>query len=173
MNAQKLTVAKWQAKEGNELTAKGLVRINSNKPEYGSIMLLHVTMALSNGFLNKKTKVGFVTGRVEDLEGMIDTYKLKEGDDFSEKVAPHRIITSELVESEVPENQGYREKINPSTGEVLTKNGEPIYWKTEVVPAGSDRVDETIEHDRVSAEADAEEAQATQEFEGAAQRTTK
>ena len=31
----KLTVAKWNEKAGNELTANGLIRINPNKPEFG------------------------------------------------------------------------------------------------------------------------------------------
>ena len=159
----KLTVAKWEQKEGNQLTSNGLIRINPNKSDYGSLMLLAITMTISSGFVNKRTKVGFITGEVDTLKDMIKAAGLKEGDDFSEKVAPHRIVTLEKVESEVPENQGYREKINPSTGEVLTKNGESIYWKTEVVPEGSDVHDLLIEHDRDTVDA------SVQEFQGAAQ----
>jgi len=143
----KLKVSKWEEKAGNELTANGLIRVNPNKPEFGSIMLISTVAALSNGFMNVKNKVGFIVGRVADLTGMIKEYSLRDGDDFSAKVGPHRIATLERLESEVPANQGYREKINPTTGEVLTKNGESIYWKTEVVAEGSDIQDTYIKHD--------------------------
>lgn len=159
----KLTVAKWEQKEGNQLTSNGLIRVNPNKPEYGSLILLHVAMSISNGFANKRTKVGFITGAVDDLKDMITSFGLKEGSDFSEKVAPHKIVTIEKVESEVPENQGFREKINPTTGEVLTKNGESIYWKTEVIAEGLDTHDELIQHDKETVD------EAVQEFQGAAQ----
>jgi len=159
----KLTVAKWEAKNGNELTANGLIRVNPNKPEYGSLMLIAVVTALSNGFMNIKNKVGFVVGRVKDLEALITNFGLKAGDDYSAKVSPHRIITSELLESEVEAKglKGYREKINPTTGEVLTKDGETIMWKNEVIPIGSDIQDAYIKHDTVTQDA------ALQEFAGA------
>lgn len=157
----KLKVSKWEVKAGNELTANGLIRINPNKPEFGSMMLIATIAALSNGFMNVRNKVGFVVGRVADLTNMIKEYSLREGDDFSVKVAPHKIVTLELVESEVPENQGYRVKINPTTGETLTKDGEAIYWKTEVVREGADIQDTLIQHDVET------EDVAIQEFQGA------
>ena len=153
----KLTVAKWNEKAGNELTANGLIRINPNKPEFGSLMLIAVVATLSNGFMNVKNKVGFIVGRLEDLKNLISTYDLKEGDDYSKKVAPHRIVTLEKLESEVSGQLGYREKINPTTGEVLTKDGETIMWKTEVVAEGSDIYDTFIKHDAVEADAAVEE----------------
>jgi hypothetical protein len=164
----KLTVAKWENKAGNELTANGLIRINPNKPEFGSLMLITVVTALSNGFLNVKNKVGFIVGRVEDLKNMIAATDLKEGDDFSKKVAPHRIVTLEKLESELEDTRGWKEKINPSTGEVLTKNGEVIMWRTEVVPEGSDIIDTYIKHDTVAVE-----DEAVKEFAGAAEQLTR
>ena len=143
----KLKVSKWEEKAGNKLTANGLIRINPNKPEFGSLMLISTIAALSNGFMNVKNRVGFIVGRVADLTNMVKEYGLKESDDFSAKVAPHRIVTLELLESQVQDGKGYREKINPTTGEVLTKNGENIYWKTEVVAEGSDIQDSFVSHD--------------------------
>ena len=64
-------------------------------------------------------------------------------------VSPHRIATLEVLETEVGEELGYSEKINPSTGEVLSKNGEVIFRKTLVVAEGSDIVDVLISHDSV------------------------
>ena len=120
-------------------------------------MLIAVVATLSNGFMNVKNKVGFIVGRLEDLKNLISTYDLKEGDDYSKKVAPHRIVTLEKLESEVSGQLGYREKINPTTGEVLTKDGETIMWKTEVVAEGSDIYDTFIKHDAVEADAAVEE----------------
>lgn len=162
----KLRVSKWEAKAGNELAANGLIRINPNKPTFGSIMLIAVVASLSNGFMNVKNKVGFIVGEVTALKALIDNFGLKEGDDYSAKVSPSRIVTLEKLESEVPENQGYRQKINPQTGEVLTKNGEAIFWKTEVVAEGSDLQDVYLTHDREPAQ-DA----AVKEFSGAATAT--
>lgn len=163
----KLTVAKWEAKEGNTLEANGLIRVNPNKPTFGSLMLIAVTMVLTGSFLNKKTKVGFIVGKIDDLKSLISTYGLKEGTDYSAAVAPHRIVTIEKLKNAVPENQGFRQKINPTTGEVLTSNGEEIYWKNEVVAEGSNVVDQLIAHDREAVET------SVQEFSGAAQNAGK
>ena len=157
----KCIVSKWEEKDGaNKLTANGLIRINDNKPEFGSLMLISQTVTVSNGFLNKRNKVGFVTGRVEDLEDVIKSYRLKEGTDYSDVFGPHKIVTLEKVESEVPENMGFREKINPTTEEVLTKDGEPIYWRTEVVPENSEIVDVLLQHDTEPVTATADPATA-------------
>lgn len=164
----KLIVAKWEDKVGNDLAGGGLIRKNPNKPAYGSLMLVATTVAISNGFLNARNKVGFITGEVEQLETLIQNKGLKEGSDFSAQVAPHRIVTLEKTESEMTEyDLGYREKINPQTQEVLTKNGEVIFWKTEVVPEGSDTQDKLVQHDRepVEEEAVAEFTKAEQEKE--------
>ena len=145
----KCIVSKWQEKEGNELTNNDLIRINTNKPEFGSLMLISQSVSLSNGFLNKRNIVGFVTGRIEDLKEVIKSFGLKEGSDYSVVVGPHKIVTLEVLESELTDaDLGYREKINPTTGEVLSKDGDAIHWKTEVVAEGSDLTDKYIEHDR-------------------------
>ena len=157
-------VSKWNEKEGNELALNGLVRINPNKPEFGSLMVINNSMTVNNGFVNNRSKVGFITGEVTILETMIDQFNLKEGTDFSVAVGPHKIVTLEKLESDVPENQGYREKINPSTEEALTKDGESIYWKTEVVSEASDLTDTLIQHDTADAVVD----DAVEEFTGAA-----
>ena len=150
----KLKVTKWNEKEDTTYASNGLVRVNSNKPEYGSIMLMATTVVVANGFANTAKKVGFINGEVDQLKDMINEYNLRDGTDFNIAVAPHRIVTLEKIQSEIGEELGYSEKINPSTGEVLTKNGEIIFRKTEVVMEGSDVVDITITHDKESVIAD-------------------
>lgn len=158
----KLSVARWQEKEGNELTANGLIRKNPNKPEFGSIMLISRSASVTNGFVNMRNKVGFLTGEVEVLETLIKNYSLREGSDYSAQVSPHRIVTIEKTADEMTEaDLGYREKINPSTGEVLTKDGEVIFWKTEVVSEGSNVQDKLIQHDTEPVE-DVSQAEFTQ-----------
>lgn len=158
----KCVVSKWEVKEGNTMTENGLIRINPNKPEFGSLMLISVTAVVSNGFLNKRNKVGFVVGSIDDLQGIIEEFGLKEGIDYSVAVAPHRIVTLEITESEFdnfksneahtePSESGFREKINPTTEETLaTPDGEAIWWKTEVVAEGSDVVDKYVSHVRTA-----------------------
>jgi hypothetical protein len=163
----KCIVSKWEEKDGaNKLTANGLIRINENKPEFGSLMLISQSVSLSNGFLNKRNIVGFVTGRVEDLEEVIKSFNLKAGSDYSVAVGPTRIVTIEKLESELTDSDlGFRAKMNPQTGEMLTKDGEEIHWKTEVVAEGSDLVDTYIAHDREAAT-----DPAVAEFQGAAEK---
>jgi len=167
----KLTVAKWEEKEGNTLSENGLIRINEDKPDYGSLMLVAVVVTLSGSFANKRNRVGFITGAITDLEAIIEEYGLKEGSDYSELVGEHRIVVLEKVKSDVPidkngGNSGYKEKINPATDEILTKYGEPIYWKTEVVDDGSDIKNDFIQHD-LEPVSDESLAEFSKEHEGA------
>ena len=161
-----LKVSKWNPDSG-EIVKNGLIRVNPNKPEYGSLMLINRTYTIVNGFANPKNKVGFITGKVDDLQKMVDQFHLREGDDFSQKVAPHRIVTLEKTESELGDDLGYREKINPSTGETLTHGGEVIYRKTEVVSEGSDIVDRYLTHDTAESESEAAVTAAKAEFQQA------
>ena len=130
-------------------------------------MLIATSFVMSaSGFMNKKNLVGFVTAEVSDLEDLIESNGVKAGDNYSEKVGPHRIITQEKVESELTadEKLSFREKINPSTEEILTKDGEPIYRRTLVVAEGSDLVDTMITHDTENSDEGVTEAQ--KEFAG-------
>ena len=158
----KLRVTRWKEKEGSKLEADGLIRRNSNKPEYGSMMFTSTTIAVTNGYMNSRTRIGFMTAKVEELERVIEDNKLKEGSDFSALVAPHRIVILEKTANEMTdEDQGYVEKINPSTGEILTKDGEVIYRRTEVVEEGSDLVDVFVTHDKEPATDEANKEFAT------------
>lgn len=144
----KLIVTKWKEKPDTEYSEDGLIRKNTFKPEYGSMMLVANEIVISNGFVNTKKKIGFISGKYDELINMVEKHKLEDGSDFSTSVSPHRIVILEKVESEVNGELGYAEKVNPSTNQILSKEGEPIYRKTEVVEEGSDIVDILITHDR-------------------------
>ena len=144
----KIIVTKWKPKEDTEYAADGLIRVNTVKTEYGSLMLTAHEIVISGGFMNSKKKIAFVAGKVKDLVDMIAKYNLVEGADFSLNVAPHRIVVLEKIESDLNGEFGYSEKVNPSTGAIMTKDGESIYRKTEVVQEGSDIKDVLVTHDK-------------------------
>lgn len=145
----KLNIMKWKEKPDTEYSKDGLIRLNSNKPEFGSLMLATIITTINNNYLNKRVRVGFVTGRVEEIEDLILQNKLVEGSDFSAMIAPHRIVVLEKLASKVGNELGYNEKINPKTGEVLSQKGDVIVRKTMVVEEGSDIVDVMISHDSI------------------------
>lgn len=143
-NFNKCIISTWEEKEGNELVANNLIRLNPRKPQYGSMKLIATDFVLMNGFMGKRKRIGFVVSEASMLKTIIKHFNLEEGMDFSKAVAPHRIVVIEKLESEAPENKGFNEKINPSTNEYLLRDGEKIMWKTEVVPEGMDVQDTLI-----------------------------
>jgi hypothetical protein len=142
----KCIISTWEEKEGNHLTADNLIRINPNKPRYGSLKLVAEDFMLNGGFLGKRKRIGFVVSEVSMLMTIIKHFNLVEGMDFSESVAPHRIVVIEKLECDTPENKGFKEKINPSTREFLLRDEEQIMWKTEVVPESSNIQDILISY---------------------------
>lgn len=159
----KLIVTRWKEKPDTEYAGDGLIRKSSVKPEYGSMMVASREMGVVNGFVNSRKKVGFIGGTVEELEAMIKEHNLEDGSDFSEQVSPHRIIVLEMVESDLNGELGFTEKKNPSTGQILSKYGEVIYRKTEVVAEGSDLKDVYITHDKEDAPTDEAKTEFTKE----------
>jgi len=162
----KINVAAWQEKEGNTLTDDKLIRINDNKPEFGSVMVSsQVREFAPGGFTNKRTKVAFITGRMEDLKEMIKDHKLKNGSDFNAIFGDHKIVTVEKLETQVGPKDGFSEKMNPTTGEILTSDGVTIVRRTYLVGETSPMVDVLIAHDRDEVAADP----AVKEFDAAMQ----
>jgi len=158
-----ILIAQWDEKKGqNTITDDKLIRINDNKPEYGSMMVTHKTREFGmGGFTNPKTRVAFIAGTVEDLKVMIKENKLVAGSNFSDAFGDHKIIAVEKLESEVGPKDGFSEKINPTTGEILTKDDEKIMRRTYLVPTANENlVDVLIEHDREEVEVEADAAKA-------------
>lgn len=132
--------------------ANGLIGINPNKPEYGSIQMATTTRSFG-GFMNKSRTVHFLSGKIEELVELVADFDLKVGDDFSKKVQPSRLI---IKESTTPFYEGQTAKINPSTSEVVTYQGEDIYRETALVAANSPETDSKLTNDKVGATAGAE-----------------
>jgi hypothetical protein len=146
-----LNIVHWIPKEGDKYVADQMIRLSSGNPEFGSIMLLQVVPVIRNGFLNMRNRIGFITGDVKELTKFLAENNLKYGDNFNSVVeVPHKIISIEKLESEVGEKDGYRNKINPSTKEELTFEGEQIVWRTKVVPDRPENMDIHLNHDQTT-----------------------
>lgn len=153
MKAQKITV---QESNADTTLAKGLIGVNPNKPEYGSIQLKTQSFSFG-GFAAPSKIVHFLAGTVEDLKSIITEYNLKAGDDFSMKVQPSRLI---VKESTTPFYEGQKCKINPTTGEEVTSNGNPVYRETRLVEAGSSEYDEKVASTKTSVASTSDAAEA-------------
>ena len=129
-----------------------IITINGNNPEWGFIMLRSTFMSITpNGFRNEEKRVGRYMARIEDLVKDVENFNLKEGDDFGRKVFPVKLVVKEQTE---PFYEGQEPKINPSTDEVITHNGQEIYRNTFVQPLDSAEPDALLSIDKVSVEAE-------------------
>ncbi len=170
----KCLISAWTEKDGNDLTDDKLIRINPAKPEFGSLMLVSPTVVIApGGFLNKRNITGFIAGNVEDLKAVVSEYKLKAGMDYSKVFGEHKIITVEKLESECRADgkDGFRPKMNPTTEEELTCEGELIKRRTYIVQDSLEAVDVLIDHDREDEGVVVDPAQ--EEFAGAAKSGSK
>jgi hypothetical protein len=143
---QKIIVTAYEPEEGLEYRKNNLIRVNSNKPEFGSLMLRTSVNTLNQGFLSKQDRVFFMTGTIEHLEQFVDENNLRPGTNFNVAMGQkHRIIVKERV---TPFFEGQTPKIDPSTGEILLLDGNPIYRQTFLVEDVEDAEHDTrLVHD--------------------------
>lgn len=93
----------------------GNIITQSKNLEYGTIRVDAKTVSFENGFLNTSNRVAFIRGKMTDLQSL----GLKAGDTL-----PGIIQKQEQFE---PFYEGQSPKINPSTGEVILKEGREIF----------------------------------------------
>ncbi len=140
----------------------GLIMISPNNPESGAIMLRQTSITSNEkGFLKADRRVGFLKGSPDELQEILDTYNLQDGDNFSEKAWPLKLV---IEESHDPFYVGQQPKINPRTGEEVTSEGAPVYRYTHTVPVGYDMQDTLLRNDRVTEAAEAAEVEPSTEF---------
>lgn len=99
-----------------------VVRVNPDKPDYGSIMLSQLVFAQSTGFMNQRNRVAFIAGKIEDLNAYVEAYGLTPG-----KELPGRI---HVVESFTPHYEGQQPKLNPQNGRVMLYDDAQVYQKS-------------------------------------------
>ena len=126
-----------------------IITVNGNNADYGFIMLRSITLTINQGFRQESKRVGRYQGKVEDLVKDVETFGLKEGDDFSRKVMPVKLIVKETTE---PQYEGQQEKLYPAghaqAGQPVLSNGNYVYRQTIIVAEGSDEHDTLLPTDR-------------------------
>lgn len=125
--------------------ATSILMVSQNNAEQAAIMLRQDTIGVnSQGFLTEEKRVAWFKGETVKLQKLINTLGLKEGDNFSEKVTPVKLV---IKESTTQFYNGQNPKVNPKSGEVITSNGVPVYRQTFVMPVSSTETDVRITGD--------------------------
>lgn len=119
-----------------------VVMISASNPEQAAIMVKSTINSMNEqGFLQQEVRVGLVKGKTE----LLNSLGLREGDDYSAKVSPVKLIVKESTE---PAFATQKAKINPTTQEVVTYLGSPVYRTVLVVSEGLDVQDVKLTTDR-------------------------
>jgi len=119
-----------------------VVMISDNNPEQAVIMVKSIINSMNEqGFLQQEVRVGLVKGKTE----LLNSLGLKEGDDYSVKVSPVKLVVKESTE---PAFATQKAKINPTTQEVITHLKSPVYRTVLVVSEGLDVQDVKLTTDR-------------------------
>jgi len=135
-----------------------IIMISTKNPENASIMLVTIANSMNDqGFLVSEKRVGLVKGTTEGLKAL----NLKEGDDYSAKICPVKLVVKESFDPFYP---GQEAKINPKTKEVVTSAGAPVYRQTIVVALDSPETDAKLATDKIEAVVPTEAAKRTTEF---------
>lgn len=131
---------------------KGIIAINPNKKDYGSIMVQTETFSLDakNGFMNKKKRVAFIPGELETLVSLVDAFGLVSECDYSEKTGiEHSIVIKEQTEPFYPDQSPKTTGGDNPRELVSEEGGKPIYRKSFLIPEGTD-TDVLVKHVPVS-----------------------
>ena len=101
-----------------------IITPSTSNPEFGTIRVDQVADVFNNGFFATQRRVAFIRGRVSDLEGLVERFKLKEGSTLNGK-----IIKQESFEPFYTKADGTPQepKIHPTTNEVILTDGRPTY----------------------------------------------
>lgn len=125
--------------------ATSILMVSQNNAEQAAIMLRQDTIGVnSQGFLTEEKRVAWFKGETVKLQKLINTLNLKEGDNFSEKVTPVKLV---IKESTTQFYNGQNPKVNPKSGDIITSNGVPVYRQTFVMPVSSTETDVRITGD--------------------------
>ena len=128
--------------------ATSILMVSRNNAEQAAIMLRQDTIGVnSQGFFTEEKRVAWFKGETVKLQKLINTLNLKEGDNFSEKVTPVKLV---IKESTTQFYNGQNPKVNPKSGDIITSNGVPVYRQTFVMPLASTDTDVRITGDTTS-----------------------
>lgn len=134
---------KVTAKEGQ------IVIASTNNPEFGYVRVKSEHTSMENGWIQTTERSALVRGKVADLQKA----NFKEGQMISGKIY--------IKESTTPSFEGQKAKINPTSGEIVTNNGNPIY-RESFFTADLDKADELLANDTVTSTVAAPKAEAAE-----------
>lgn len=120
----------------------GVIVISEKNTEFGSIMLEEVAFTNSAGFLNKQKRVAFLRSDLATLKDYVASLGLKAGSPVEGKIVVEESIT--------PFFEGQTPKVNPTSGAVITSNGNAIYRNSYLGTIGD--VDKLLASDKVVVE---------------------
>lgn len=136
--------------KANVSLAKGatsIVMVSPKNPDFAAIMLRSdVSTSNTAGFLQTEHRVGWLKGKTEEIQMLAKD--LKEGDDFSAKCFPVKLV---VKESNTPFYEGQEPKRNPKTNEIVTSLGATVYRQTLVVSESSSEADVKLTTDKAEA----------------------
>lgn len=135
-------VSKVSEKIDANRVVNGVIVLGEKNPEYGSIMFEETSFTNTGGFLNKQKRVAFLRSDVETLKEYVSSMGLKTG-----SIVPGKIVVLETTE---PSYEGQSPKINPTSGEIITHKGNPIYRTTSI--GTIDQMDTLLESDKIEIE---------------------
>ena len=92
---------------------------STRNPEWGTIRVDSENKSFENGILNISKRSAFIRGKMSDLQAL----GLREGQSLQGKI--------QKQESFEPFYEGQNPKINPSTGDVVLKNGRETFLQFE------------------------------------------
>lgn len=121
----------------------GIINVNQrlldeeNQPKFGSIGLRQEVLLFRGNFVTVEKRVGYLNGTLSDLERVVDEYNLRPDEEIPDSFNKKLVIQESLEKSWETQNP----KINPTTGEVLTYMGHPIYRRCLVVDKDSPEED--------------------------------
>lgn len=127
-------------KNNVKVTAKeGKIFIASTKnPEFGYFRVESSNTSMENGWIQTSTRSALIRGKMADLTKL----NLKEGQELAGKII--------IKESNTPSYDGQPSKINPSTGEEMTHNGNPVY-RESFFTTDANAQDELLANDKAEA----------------------
>lgn len=100
-------------------TTGKIITPSTNNPEWGTVRVSSEELTFSNGIVNNNTRSAFVRGEIKNLSKMFT----REGQNI-----PGKIIRKT---SYSPFFTGQKPVMNPTTGEVVLKNGKEFFQEYE------------------------------------------
>lgn len=119
-----------------------LIGVSSNNPDYGYIRIQSSSAIQfgAGGWLNSNTRSTLIKGKITDLTAWVKSNNIKVGSEFAGKIVVKEALMP-FYENQQPKRAG-------AEGEILHKDGQPIFRVTEFTLDQSAQ-DTLIAHDNV------------------------